>query len=863
MILACWSPTCGKEVDSTAAACASCGALLRLRDKYRIVRVLGQGGMGLVYAAVDEALGREVALKVMHGRYGAQSKQRERFQTECRAMAALDHPGIARIYDADAHHDQLFFVQALVHGRSLREWMGLWTQASAELVEPVVAVAIELLEALDHAHGKGIVHRDINPNNVMMVERGEALHPVIIDFGMARTAEQAATKVAWGGTPGYAAPEQILEPTSNDRRSDLYGVAALLYAVLARGEVPYGEVFDKPSGESPKALLAAYQRIASGLVPLAGGAARDADVPPALESVLARALSPDPAARFQTASAMIAALRPFAAAQSSAPGAAPTLALPPSLLISAAPPSPSAEPLVAPAISAAAAGSQSLRSSDPGADRPSLGSSSGARPSTMSALTGSTTAGVKAGDTSAQPPRARRAPLLAGILGFALAGALFALRAHRPAKPAEASASAHATSAASAPLDQIATAAAVIAPSAGPPIRVGILHSLSGTMAVSERLVVDATRLAIDEINAEGGLLGRKIEPVIEDGKSDDATFARAAEKLLGEDKVVTVFGTWTSSSRKTVLPLFEKHGSLLVYPVQYEGLEDSPNIYYLGATANQQVVPAVRFCAEKLGAKRYFLVGSDYIFPRVAAELIRDEIKARGGQLVGERYSLLGEAAFGPVVQQIKAARPDVILNLLNGDSNLAFFRTLRELGVTPVQVPTVSFSVTEATLDRFGLAGIEIKGDYLAWSYFQSLSTPESQSFVQRFRARYGDQRDVADPMAVAYAGVRLWARAVKEAGSTDTATLLRTMDAQTYAAPEGQLRIDPSTNHAWKVFRMGKVGEAGAVEIVFTSDKAIEPVPFPLTRTRGEWEALVSRLSTGWKGGWSNPQKPALLR
>ena len=862
--LLCWSPTCSKEVSPAAAACAACGSPLRIRDKYRIVRVLGQGGMGLVYEAVDETLGRHVALKVMHGRFGAQSKHRERFQIECRAMAALDHPGIARIYDADAHHDQLFFVQALVRGRPLRDWMVDWAQGStAPARATAVAVAIELLEALDHAHGQGIVHRDINPNNVMMVERGGSLHPVIIDFGMARTADQAVTKVAWGGTPGHAAPEQILEPMSNDRRSDLYGVAALLYAVLARGAVPYGESLDKGISESPKALLATYQRIASGLVPLAGLAERDSGMPAELERAIARALAPDPAKRFQTATEMIAALRPFLAAGAalSPPAAAPseTVSLPEGFVPVTALPGRASRPSATEMLPGPTFAPQERAELAPAP----------APPSTISALVAPTTAsaGVTTG-SAASPPRRRRAWLLAAGLLVLAFGAGVTLR-HAGLKGGAATSSASGAAAApsgsageaaaSAPLDK----AAAVAPFTGPPLRVGVLHSMSGTMALSERQVVDATLLAVDEVNAEGGVLGRKVEALVEDGKSDDATFARAAEKLLDEDKVVTVFGTWTSSSRKAVLPLFEQRRSLLVYPVQYEGLETSPNIYYLGATANQQVIPAVRFCGEKLHAKRFFLVGSDYIYPRAAAEIIRDEVKTLGGQIVGEHYALLGETAFGPVVQRIKAVRPDVILNLINGDSNLGFFRALRELGITSAQTPTVSFSITDGSFTRFRSAGIETRGDYLAWSYFQALSTPENKSFVQRFQARYGAERVVVDPMEAAYAGVRIWARAVQEAGTTETSVLLRTMDAQTYAAPEGQIRIDPSTNHAWKFFRMGKIGEDGAVEIVDASEAAIEPVPFPFTRTRAEWEALLNRLSAGWKGGWANPQKPVGLR
>ena len=224
----------------------------------------------------------------------------------------------------------------------------------------------------------------------------------------------------------------------------------------------------------------------------------------------------------------------------------------------------------------------------------------------------------------------------------------------------------------------------------------GVLHSLSGTMAISEKSVVDATLLAIGEINEQGGLLGRKIEPVVADGKSDWPTFASEAERLIAQEEVSTVFGCWTSASRKTVKPVFEKHDHLLFYPVQYEGLEACPNIVYTGAAPNQQIIPAVRWCFEHLGRK-FFLVGSDYVFPRTANEIIRDQLRSLHGEIVGEQYILLGSEDVQDAVQSIVAAKPDVILNTINGDTNVAFFRELRAAGITPEKIPTMSFSIAD----------------------------------------------------------------------------------------------------------------------------------------------------------------------
>ena len=266
------------------------------------------------------------------------------------------------------------------------------------------------------------------------------------------------------------------------------------------------------------------------------------------------------------------------------------------------------------------------------------------------------------------------------------------------------------------------------------PIRIGVLHSLSGTMAFSEKPVVEATLLAIEDLNARGGLLGRRVEAVTADAKSDPATFASEAERLITRDKVAALFGCWTSASRKYVRTVVERHNQLLFYPVQYEGLELSPNIVYAGAAPNQQIIPAVKWCFDHLG-KRFFLVGSDYVFPRTANAIIKDQVGALGGEIVGEEYILLGERQAEGVAEKIARARPSVILNTINGDSNIAFFHALRKRGLAPAQIPVMSFSIAEREVASIGPA--LMAGDYAAWNYFQSLSTPQNQEFVQRFQA------------------------------------------------------------------------------------------------------------------------------
>ena len=384
------------------------------------------------------------------------------------------------------------------------------------------------------------------------------------------------------------------------------------------------------------------------------------------------------------------------------------------------------------------------------------------------------------------------------------------------------------------------------------PIRVGILHSLTGTMAISERSVVDATLLAIEELNDMGGILGRRIEPVVADGKSDWPTFAKEAERLITQEKVSVVFGCWTSASRKTVKPVFEKYNHLLFYPVQYEGLEQSPNIVYLGAAPNQQIIPAVMWCMDNLG-KKFFLVGSDYVFPHTANAIITEYVKARQGEILGEEYIVLGSRDVSGTVQKILAAQPDVILNTINGDTNVAFFEELRRAGIRSDTIPVMSFSIAEHELHSMDLR--QMAGDYTCWNYFQSIENELNDEFVKEFKAKYGKDRVLDDPMEAAYIGVFLWSQAVREAGSDNVNEVVRVIGRQSINAPEGIVSIDAENQHAWKTVRIGKIREDGQFDIVWTSDKPVRPRPYSGHRTKLEWEAFLNALYEGWGGNWAN--------
>lgn len=358
-------------------------------------------------------------------------------------------------------------------------------------------------------------------------------------------------------------------------------------------------------------------------------------------------------------------------------------------------------------------------------------------------------------------------------------------------------------------------------------IRVGLLHSRTGSMSLSEKPLIDAAQLAIEELNAHGGVLGKKLQAVERDGASDPLVFAREAEALIRQDRVATIFGCWTSASRKAVLPVLERHRHLLWYPVQYEGYESSPWVFYTGAAPNQQLLPAVDWCLRHRG-KRMFLVGSDYVFPRTANEIMRARLKKLGGRVVGEVYRPLGEQDWGVVVDQLLDEKPDVVLNTINGESNLAFFRELEQRKVRPDKLTVMSFSLAEVELQSMGEA-LPV-GHLCAWNYFQSLSYRSNRRFVSAYRARFGADRVTDDPVEAAYFQVHLFAMAARKAGSTAAARVREAARGLIFDAPGGLVRVDPENQHTWKVARIGQILPDGQFQILWTSDQPIRPEPYP---------------------------------
>ncbi len=364
--------------------------------------------------------------------------------------------------------------------------------------------------------------------------------------------------------------------------------------------------------------------------------------------------------------------------------------------------------------------------------------------------------------------------------------------------------------------------------SSGDTVTVGILHSLTGSMAISEQSVVDAELLAIAELNAAGGVLGHEITYIIEDGASEPSTFATKAEKLVDAEGVSTVFGCWTSSSRKAVLPVFEDYEALLFYPVQYEGMEQSPNIVYTGAAPNQQIVPAVEYLLEE-GYETFFLMGSDYVFPRTANMIITAQVEAAGGTVVGEEYASMDQTDFASIISKIESAQPDVILNTLNGTGNVSFFKQMSEKNYTSDDFMTMSFSIAEEEVTAIGSS--LLTGHMVSWNYYQTTETPENDAFVAAYKDSYGSSRVTSDPAEAAYDAVYLWAAACEAAGSfevEDVLAAIRTGDIS-FQAPEGLVTIDGETQHLSKPVRIGEINEDGLIYEVSSTDTAVSPDPY----------------------------------
>src|SRR5919204_900613 len=360
-------------------------------------------------------------------------------------------------------------------------------------------------------------------------------------------------------------------------------------------------------------------------------------------------------------------------------------------------------------------------------------------------------------------------------------------------------------------------------------VTVGILHSVTGTMAISETGSVQAEKLAIEQINAQGGVLGRKIKFIQEDGASDWPTFAEKAKKLLVNDKCAAVMGCWTSASRKAVLPVFEQYNGMLYYPTFYEGLEQSKNVIYTGQEATQQIIAGLNWVQKEKGAKTFYLLGSDYIWPRTSNKIARKHIEnVLKLKVVGEEYFPLGHTQFNSVINKMKLTKPDVIYAIIVGGSNVSFYKQLKAAGVTADKQTLLTISVTEDEL--LGIGGENMAGFFAAMKYFQSLDNENNKKFVKAFKAKYGANAVIGDVTQAAYLGPWLWKLTVEKANSFDVDKIAAASPGVEFkGAPEGYVRIHEN-HHLWSKTRVGRAKLDGQFELIFETADLVEPDPFP---------------------------------
>jgi urea transport system substrate-binding protein len=743
------------------------GELGRL-SSFRILRVLGQGGMGIVFEGEDAVLHRRVAVKVLRPEIYSSALER-RFEQEARLAASLTHDHIVTIYQIGQHAGRPFLVMEYLTGESLASRLERdgWLPTIDAL-----EITRQAAQGLAAAHERGLIHRDIKPANIWLESDrpGGALKRVkLLDFGLARPISSHQTISTAGelvGTPSYIAPEQIFGRPL-DGRTDLYSLGCTLYATLM-GAPPFVK-------DDTTALLeaVAYEKTPdiSKLEPR---------MPRAVAILLTQLLAKDPDDRPPSAAAVATRLGAMEAAD------------------------------------------------------------------TLAVTANNRTQLLKALSRGATPrlPKLHAGFWIGGlmILAAALVAVVMAIQAFKPDVADDSSGSAGDPDAA-------------VAPPGGDPIKIGILYSLHGTFASSERPMADAVLLAIEEINKAGGVLGRPIEHVLVDAHSNAETAAQEAEKLLKTEKVATIFGCGSSSSRKLVEPICARYHNLLMYSALYEGLEQSDYVIYVGGAPNQQLLPTAKFAFTDLHKRKFFLVGSDYVYSHAANEILKDSLEKLGAKVVGTGYEPLGGSEFGPIVQQIKDSGAEIVMNTIDGSSNIDFFQAMRKAGLSSDKIPIMWLSVGEE--DLASLRQPEIVGDYISLPYFRSIQSPVNEAFLKRFRAKY-PTRKPDDASESAYCAVYLWKQAVQQARSVDPPRIREAIRGQKFDAPEGEIRIDAKNQHAWRFARIARIEPERHFEIVFTSPKALEPEPFPTTRNRDAWVAYLKKLNEGWGQRWEGPHR-----
>lgn len=372
-------------------------------------------------------------------------------------------------------------------------------------------------------------------------------------------------------------------------------------------------------------------------------------------------------------------------------------------------------------------------------------------------------------------------------------------------------------------------------------IKVGLVYSSTGFRAMQDRSIILANLMAIEEINREGGLLGKKVVPIEKDAGSNWEATQQAVEELINKDQVAVIFGCWTAESHYKLKNLFEKHHHLLINPYQYAGLVTSTHVINIGTAANQQIPPVVHYCFKK-GWRRFFLVGSDYPFAYLTNLMIQDQVGANNGEITGEQYVAFGSSQMDQVISLIQKTQPDVILASINGEDNLLFFKSLQAAGITAEKIPVFSFCLNENILRELKIK--EAQGHYASWNYFQSIDTPRNKEFREKF-FKFSNLKSVDSVAEAGYFGVCLWSKAVQQSQTTHIQTLIYALADMYIHAPEGEVILDVEGRHAWRYARIGKILPNLQFEIVWTSPNPVRPIPLQVYRSKLEWEELTKQI------------------
>lgn len=759
------------------APARSAGEIGQLGD-YRVIGVLGEGGMAIVYDAVEPNLDRRVALKVLKAEIN-DAPSRERFLREARTVASLSSERVVRVYAVGEANGTPFMAMEKLVGETLAKRLerDRWLT-----VADALAIARDAAEGLVALHARGLIHRDLKPDNLWLEKDadGHFTRVKLIDFGIARQVEGDPTLTNPGqviGTPIYMAPEQA-SGAPVDARADLYALGCVLYRMLA-GKTPFDS-----TASNTLAVLSAVVR--SEIVPITVAVP---NLPPELAALIQRLLEHDREKRPASAAELVARLR-------------------------------------------------------------ELEHEARANTSKTKMI-----AAVAADSRRRTPRRAQPISVVLGITAIMAALAVGALTLSVKLWPGLFSSVPPQVNSARPEENRPVVAVPALPTNV---IKVGLLFSQSDVTALQEQPILEAVQLALDEINASGGVLGRQLKPIIEDGASNHDVFARKAAKLVDDDKVEALFGCLNSAARKRVAEICAdlKRDRLLFSPASTEGLEEYENVVGLGCTPNQILVPLIKFAYADLRRRKVFVVGSESVYSRVVGAIVEHEVKQLGASMVGTRNVSPGETDFKSIVDEIKEAKADFIVCSLSGADNSALFRALRNARVGPPQVPTAWLTLKETDLVHFAPT---LAGDYSAGCYFESMDTAANISFVQRYRKRLGATKRMSDTMEAAYTSVYLWKNAVEKAQSTRTWDVRVALRGLTIDTANGPLKIDPLTLHAWQTGRVGVVAanDEGklAFHVVHQTSGPVEPQLYPPWQTQKQWNAFLDTLYQSWGKNWES--------